>query len=73
MEPSRFYSKPRENSTFIGQEIPYDSEDEVSSDEDFLYQPNQESDISDNPDSGEFTFQHAQYNFRILCKFFPLY
>ncbi|KAK8376085.1 hypothetical protein O3P69_008660 [Scylla paramamosain] len=51
MEPSRFYSHTKGERSVIAQELPYESVDEDSSDGEVLYQPNEESDTSDDSES----------------------
>ncbi|KAK8372129.1 hypothetical protein O3P69_018680 [Scylla paramamosain] len=51
MEPSRFYSHTKGGRSVIAQELPYESVDEDSSDGEVLYQPNEESDTSDDSES----------------------
>ncbi len=56
MEPSRFYSHTKGGRSVIAQELPYESVDEDSSDGEVLYQPNEESDTSDDSESGKLIY-----------------
>lgn len=60
MDAIRCSSKATRQRDIIAQELPYESEDEDSSDDEELYQTSQASDTSDESESGNLSYFYCQ-------------